>query len=533
MNGGWVWETSPVVQTAVASDPKNGMFYGALAPDGTLYGKQGLEGSWTKLTSDVRQFSVASDPVNGLFVAAVKTDGSVHGKQGMHGGWTRLTAGAKQVAISSDSRNGLFVGVVFADGVVQGKQGMNGGWTRLTSGATQVAVTSDPVNGVFYATRHSDGVVSGKQGMHGGWTTLTEGAKQVAIASDSRNGLFVGVVNNSGVVHGKQGMHGSWVTMTSYSVQIALPGDSSVVPVTLPLAAQPTPTVSGKAQVGQTLSAQAGEWKPSPVTLSYQWLREGSAISGATKSTYTLVAADVGKKVSVKVTGSKAGYTTVSKTSAPTVAVAAAPSPKPTPSPSPSSKPTPSPSPSPSPEEPGKEFTAVSVPKVTGSVKVGKRLTADPGAWGPGEVALSYQWFRSGVKIAKATKATYKLVAADRGKTLTVKVTGTKSGYATVSKTSVATGKVAAGSLTSAKPKITGTVKVGKKLTAKPGVWKPSGVKVSYQWLRSGKAIKGATKPSYKLTSKDKRKKITVKVTGKKAGYASKSVVSKATKKVG
>lgn len=321
--------------------------------------------------------------------------------------------------------------------------------------------------------------------------------------------------------------------MTSYSVQIALPGDSSVVPVTLPLAAQPTPTVSGKAQVGQTLSAQAGEWKPSPVTLSYQWLREGSAISGATKSTYTLVAADVGKKVSVKVTGSKAGYTTVSKTSAPTVAVAAAPSPKPTPSPSPSSKPTPSPSPSPSPEEPGKEFTAVSVPKVTGSVKVGKRLTADPGAWGPGDVALSYQWFRSGVKIAKATKATYKLVAADRGKTLTVKVTGTKSGYATVSKTSVATGKVAAGSLTSAKPKITGTVKVGKKLTVKPGVWKPSGVKVSYQWLRSGKAIKGATKPSYKLTSKDKRKKITVKVTGKKAGYASKSVVSKATKKAG
>ena len=51
--------------------------------------------------------------------------------------------------------------------------------------------------------------------------------------------------------------------------------------------------------------------------------------------------------------------------------------------------------------------------------------------------------------------------------------------------------------------------------------------------MRSGKAIKGATKPSYKLTSKDKRKKITVKVTGKKAGYASKSVVSKATKKVG
>jgi hypothetical protein len=148
-------------------------------------------------------------------------------------------------------------------------------------------------------------------------------------------------------------------------------------------------------------------------------------------------------------------------------------------------------------------------------------------------VALSYQWYRSGAKIAKATKPTYKLVAADRGKKITVKVTGTQPGYTTVSKTSVASGKVAAGSLTSVKPKVMGTVKVGKKLTAKPGTWKPASVKLSYQWLRNGKAIKGATKSVYKLAKGDKGKKITVKVTGKKAGYTSKSVVSKATKKVG
>jgi hypothetical protein len=290
------------------------------------------------------------------------------------------------------------------------------------------------------------------------------------------------------------------------------------------------PKINGTPTVGASLEAAVGDWFPTPTSFNFQWLRDGKAISGATKSTYSLVAADAGKRVSVKVTGSKAGYTTVSKTSAQTVAVVAAPKPTPTPSPSSSPKPTPSPSPSPSPS--GKEFTAVSVPKISGSVKVGKRLTADPGAWGPGEVALSYQWYRSGAKIAKATKPTYKLVAADKGKTITVKLTGTKSGYATVSKTSVATGKVAAGSLTSVKPKITGTVKVGKKLTAKPGVWKPSSVKLSYQWLRNGKAIKGATKSTYKLAKSDKRKKITVKVTGKRAGYTTKSVVSKATKKV-
>ena len=210
-------------------------------------------------------------------------------------------------------------------------------------------------------------------------------------------------------------------------------GCRDVTVVALQTLGAPTPTISGAAQVGTTLSVQAGEWKPSPVALAYQWLRDGSVISGATKSTYTLVAADVGKKVSVKVTGSKAGYTTVSKTSAQTVAVAAVPKPKPTPTPTPTPSPTPkptssSPSPKPTPSPSGKEFTAVSVPKITGSVKVGKRLTADPGAWGPGEVALSYQWYRSGAKIAKATKPTYKLVAADKGKTITVKVTGTKSG---------------------------------------------------------------------------------------------------------
>ena len=310
------------------------------------------------------------------------------------------------------------------------------------------------------------------------------------------------------------------------------------------LDATPEPVVSGTVQAGKTLTVQASEWKPSPVALSYQWLRDGAAIAGATGAEYKLVAADVGKKVSVKVTGSKAGYMTVSKTSAQTVAVAAAPKPTPTPSPSPSPKPTPSPSPkpTPSPSSPtptptpspsGKEFTAVSVPRITGSVKVGKKLTADAGAWGPGEVALSYQWYRSGAKIAKATKPVYTLKAADKGKKITVKITGTKPGYTTVSKTSVATGKVAAGTLTSVKPKITGTVKIGKRLTAKPGTWKPSGVKLSYQWLRNGKAIKGATKSTYKLAKADKGKKITVKVTGKKAGYTTKSATSKATKKVG
>ena len=66
----------------------------------------------------------------------------------------------------------------------------------------------------------------------------------------------------------------------------------------------------------------------------------------------------------------------------------------------------------------------------------------------------------------------------------------------------------------------------------KPGTWKPKGVKLSYQWLRGGKSIKGATKSTYKLVKADKKKQISVKVTGTKAGYTTLTTTSAKTKKV-
>ena len=51
-----------------------------------------------------------------------------------------------------------------------------------------------------------------------------------------------------------------------------------------------TPTVSGTAKVGSTLTAKAGTWAPAPVTLAYQWYRGSVRIAGATKSTYTVTA---------------------------------------------------------------------------------------------------------------------------------------------------------------------------------------------------------------------------------------------------
>ncbi|GAA3651150.1 excalibur calcium-binding domain-containing protein [Microbacterium marinilacus] len=76
-----------------------------------------------------------------------------------------------------------------------------------------------------------------------------------------------------------------------------------------------TPKLSGRSKVGQRITAKPGSWT-SGTRLTYQWLRNGKAIGGATKPTYTPVKADAGKKLSVKVTGTKAGYASTSRTSA-------------------------------------------------------------------------------------------------------------------------------------------------------------------------------------------------------------------------
>lgn len=59
-------------------------------------------------------------------------------------------------------------------------------------------------------------------------------------------------------------------------------------------------TVSGVFQFGQIVSANLA---PGWSCTGYQWTRDGTNISGATSSTYTLVGADIGKAVTVKVTG--------------------------------------------------------------------------------------------------------------------------------------------------------------------------------------------------------------------------------------
>ncbi len=157
---------------------------------------------------------------------------------------------------------------------------------------------------------------------------------------------------------------------------------------------------------------------------------------------------------------------------------------------------------------------------ISGTVTVGNTLTASTTAWSPSPVTLSYQWKRAGVAISGATAATYKLTTSDAGKAITVTVKGSRSGYVPVYKTS-AQKTVHYLTMTPGSVTITGTAKVGSKLTANAGTWTPSTVTKTYQWKRNGVAISGATASTYTAKSADAGKVITVTVKGSKTGYTS------------
>jgi hypothetical protein len=71
------------------------------------------------------------------------------------------------------------------------------------------------------------------------------------------------------------------------------------------------PTLTGTPAVGQALSCSQGSWSHEPTYLIYQWLRNGTVISGQTGPAYALQAADQGQAITCSVTaGNGAGAAT-------------------------------------------------------------------------------------------------------------------------------------------------------------------------------------------------------------------------------
>ena len=104
------------------------------------------------------------------------------------------------------------------------------------------------------------------------------------------------------------------LTKTGYNSLTAT--TSQLLVVEGSLIKSPIPKITGTVKLGSTLSASSGSWD-SGTALTYQWLRNGSPITGAVAKTYKLNSADLNSLISVQVTGKKPGYTSSIRVSDP------------------------------------------------------------------------------------------------------------------------------------------------------------------------------------------------------------------------
>ena len=257
------------------------------------------------------------------------------------------------------------------------------------------------------------------------------------------------------------------------------------------------PTITGKAQVGEALTADtsgiADDDGLDNAAFAYQWLADGADISGATNDTYTLADSDEGKAISVKVSFTDDAGNEEASTSAATDAVDAKPN-----------------------------SPATGEPTINGTAQVGETLTADASgiadADGLDNASFSYQWQANDSNISGATGSSYTLVDSDEGKAVSLTVSFTDDAGHDETLASAATDAVKAkpNSPATGAPTITGTAQVGETLsTETSGIADEDGldnVAFSYQWQADGADISGATDSTYTLVDADEGKAISVTV---------------------
>ena len=169
-----------------------------------------------------------------------------------------------------------------------------------------------------------------------------------------------------------------------------------------------TLTISGTFAVGETLTADiSGIMDPDGLSnprFTYQWLADGRAIFGATRSTYLLTEAEQGKHISVRV-----GFTDDTDDSETFTSAAGGPLPSP----------------------------PVGAPVIIAgdeTLAVGRTLWVDTSeimdADGLSNPGFTYQWLADDAEISGATGSTYDLTAAEAGKVIKVQVSFTDDGGA-------------------------------------------------------------------------------------------------------
>ncbi|WP_210651045.1 LamG-like jellyroll fold domain-containing protein [Nocardioides sp. SYSU D00065] len=207
-------------------------------------------------------------------------------------------------------------------------------WDGLTIGETYAwqAVSRDAASGdelpgqvsqlaLFTATADGVADVVAPVIRLAGADTVAHGAAFDPLAgvsvSDDRDGDLTGGVAVLGQVDTATAGRYQLVYLVSDAA-----GNQSVASRTVTVEPAPAPVntarpaINGTPVVGQVVTADQGRWSNAAnATFEVQWLRDGAPIQGATSGEYTVVAADSGAALSVRVTARAVGREPVAATS--------------------------------------------------------------------------------------------------------------------------------------------------------------------------------------------------------------------------
>jgi hypothetical protein len=348
--------------------------------------------------------------------------------------------------------------------------------TALVTGPVAPSATARPV--VTGTTRYGETLTA----TPGTWNNAVSYAYQWLRYEDGGNYIITGATSATYVL-GRDDLGLAVRVLVTATSEDGLTSQSTSL-VTGTIVSAPVndsaPVLSGTAKVGRNLSGTYGSWtSPWTQTLARQWQREvageWTAIGGATASSYTLTADDVGARVRLLVTATNQhGSTSVA--SAATTAVAALAPP-----------------------------VNTVAPLASGDAQQGNTLTVGGDAW-TGATSYAIRWERRPAggdwsAISGATARTYVLTATDVDADVRAVVTATNADGSTAATSNVrgpVVTNVAPGN--TVLPAITGVAQVGMPLTADTGTWLRAN-SYAYAWQRlaggSWSAIEGATASSY------------------------------------
>lgn len=251
------------------------------------------------------------------------------------------------------------------------------------------------------------------------------------------------------------------------------------------------PSVFGTPQVGAELRASTGNWKPSAETFQYQWLADGVEIAGATQQTFTPTAAHRGTNLRVAVTARKPDFDPTTVVSAPTARVTAG------------------------------EFDVEQPTTIEGEPMVDETLRAVPATWSPAPETTVYRWLVDGEILEGADGPTLTLTKAMLGKSIQATTAARREGYKNAPVRSAPVGPVVVGEIqVEQEYGVTGAARVGEQLTVQPGAYRPTDATATYQWLRDGVPIEGATGTTYEITGADLGARLRAQVTLTRRNYA-------------